>query len=643
MSLILIGCNSESLNTNDSELLISKIIIPKCMPGLENIEDFENAEIYYKTDSSIDIEIEFNKNIKAGDYPLSFLQFGRFNHIEYENNNTNDSNYYYKINQNKLTIYPNNGYPMGIKSLFLPASLESKKSNRLEKDILMIFTPNTRTPIKELEFINNNINRSNKSLLLAKTKNNDRDIAFVNAEVTPLFSTVYLTDISLELYRGENVLIKDGLDNWESEFYNVEIYIPKECTSLYVNDKENIYSEKYSKIVNGYVKKEDLTIIPEPLNNRTTYTVKLLSEHDEPKPFFCVYPESYGGYEIAVNDNISIIEQSDMHQLESASIFMWPNILPGSNYSSTYGDGDGGTYSKYDIQTHMPEYYWNEEEYRNYKKAYDLYIDYMIQTIDLFKVPEELIEYKKALFDRFEERILLQSIWIDWGYNHELESKKWFFEEILNKFNLTNDMKYVELFNKEYCEDETQNFDIKINEFLNMRNNIGEYIQPVLNYVEEKYSNNDLFEDMSEISMDVIITSIISDREIIVLGKDNKEYVLNLNYSNVEDWKENWVLNIKGYQDNTSDSNIITIEQFGDIWINPNISVVGTIESFVSDNELLIINDENKNEYLIKFIDGFNNHKIGHRISVSGFYDEVNKTIETNNNLVRNYSTDMPH
>lgn len=150
-----------------------------------------------------------------------------------------------------------------------------------------------------------------------------------------------------------------------------------------------------------------------------------------------------------------------------------------------------------------------------------------------------------------------------------------------------------------------------------------------------------------DIKINAMIKSIISDKEIVVVGiDDNKEYTVKFNTKNgyYNDWKEGWRVNIKGFYDDVVKNNSIIIKQSKDVSLNPNISVVGTIKSIVSDDELILMNANDKKEYTIRYVNGMNyKFDLEQEIGISGFYNKENGVIETNEYLIRDYSNDLPH
>lgn len=151
-----------------------------------------------------------------------------------------------------------------------------------------------------------------------------------------------------------------------------------------------------------------------------------------------------------------------------------------------------------------------------------------------------------------------------------------------------------------------------------------------------------------DIELEGTIKTIKSDKEIIVIGKDdNKEYTLKFKTKHhlLDEWKEGWVLEFNGFTDDIYIKNSIDIKEPRDIKIKPGIVVNGIVKSIISEKELILIDKNREKEYKINFINGFAPEYIneGHKLCISGFYDNEIKIIETNEYLVRNYSTDIAH
>ncbi len=453
---------------------IVSITIPGFKYGLYNDNDFDNSIINYSSSLDQKIEITFGQDIaENSDYGVYFFQGGRYIPIGMENSESNLNNYFYSIDNNKISIGSiNQTLPPELVILYLPDNLTFVDGSKYESTKELVLSPNKLTTQMKTTWINE-VDRSEKSLIMPKYKGEDK-VFYINDNNIPFLKDIKGTEEWFELMRGESGII---LSDEGTEYYKIRIHILNEdATSMMEDHDSSMEKNPFINEYEGFVSKDFIEFVPEPLNDTTFYAIhrtNSLSEEHEYEAHLIIAPKLVGRNEILISQDLEPIPTDHYHSLESVSLWRIINNVTGSNYWSYYVDKEGRPISKFDPRSHEPEYYWDKDQMESFNIHWNEYKNYMYTEIEDFNVSKEYEEFKTMLFPTlFDNAVKLQDSWIQWGYqaginNEETLDSVWFYHKILDLFNLADSEQYNDLFlNSTFSKNIDEDFDIKIAEFL---------------------------------------------------------------------------------------------------------------------------------------------------------------------------------
>lgn len=470
LCLMLVGCSSAEKVKNDDTILniknkddiltITGINVPEYFPKLINSKDFDDIE--YGVSTSGNIEIMFNEEIVDKDYTLAYLQYANYYGIKSEYDKNKHINFKYSIDKNKLIITPKEGYPeSGVISIYVPNSLESFTGKTIGSDKMFIFAANKLNDDNLYTFENQNIKRDTKSIVQVKRFNDGKKIAFINKD-TLLFNDkdAKLSNIMLE--RGETVAILDD----SSQHYKVEVYFPENYTDeKFKNGTIFAKKEKFSTVT-GYVNKDDVIELSEPMNKEVYYVVMPIIDESNANVHLMIVEPLNEMSEIVVWDIAKKIVKEDLYSAEAAALNRWSSsYLFGGNYSTVYVDEKGSFDYPVDyVERHMPQYQWSQEDYNTYTKAYDMYCNYLLNMLDKYIYPSEISDLKTNLKEHIMNNILLEKTWINWGYENKLKDKDYFFKTIKEKSTESLKEKIIE---QDFAYNNREEFSEQANSIIN--------------------------------------------------------------------------------------------------------------------------------------------------------------------------------
>lgn len=453
---------------DDGKLSITSISLPGQMYGLKNRVEFPNTDIIYLYNSS-DITIELNKPVDPnGKYNFYFFQGGSYVPIVNELYKKKGDYYYYRIEENIIKIYGyENIFPGGFVIIHIPESLTSDVGSKLSQSMKLILSPNELTPHLKLEWVNQ-VDREKSSLVIPINKQTEVKVGYVIKNSIPLLKEDK-EKTYLNLFRGESFYILQE----DRDYYKIVVFLSTGKVKNQMDADSDVYKEPYVERIEGFVKKQDVTTLPKPLNEGTIYAVNhsddYISEEIQPGTHLIVLTPLIGKTEVYLPTDMEPAQPSYFHSLESITLWQWLDMLPGSNYWSSYSDESGNPISKLDESSHHQERSWSKEQYETYLNAREEYSKYLIEKFSSYKVANAYEEYKKSIFpEQIRKRLQLQDIWVDWGYSDRNLDPSWFFEQILTKFNLDKKDrdKFSTLFNSSKTDTEDQ-FNEKLGTFIN--------------------------------------------------------------------------------------------------------------------------------------------------------------------------------
>ena len=229
----------------------------------------------------------------------------------------------YGIVKNKLIITPDESFlTAGVVSIYVPDTIESVNDKILESDKLFILCSNALNENNVDVIINTDIQREEKSLIQLKKKNDNNRVAFINKSFNLLNSADTNDDSGFLPERGENVTILEEL----SDYYKIELKFPNLYThELFNNVKEFEINNDHCSII-GYLSKNYIVELPEPLNDNSFYYVQSIYDHDKANVHVIVCnPISYS-FDFIINENANKIISEDLYLAESYSLYIAANM-----------------------------------------------------------------------------------------------------------------------------------------------------------------------------------------------------------------------------------------------------------------------------------------------------------------------------
>ncbi len=487
-------------NLEGKILKITGISVPSYFAGMANYEDFEN--ISYLTNELNNIEIIFNEEIIDKNYTFAYMQYANYYGIKNEYDEENHIFIKYKVDKNKIIITPKVGYnEAGIISLYIPENLESTSGKRMNNDKMLVFAANILNKNNLYSFENYDLKRDTKSLIQYKRYNDGNRIAFVNKESQFLNDTSATGSLVLE--RGETVSILDEVDS----LYKIEVKFPKKYTKNMFGD--DILFEEHSDYcsVIGYVDKNNLIELPEPLNKTSDYYAMPLYDGYNTNVHLIISEKFIGTHEIVIWDHISEVDKEDLHEAEAAAISRLANNFTfGRKYLTIYVDEKGNYDYPPDYEDrHMPQYKWSETDYNTYTKAYNMYCNYLLDYLEDYIFIDTLADIKDNLKKYIANSMLFERTWIDWGYKNKLEDKGYFFKTI-----------------KENSPEKISNVIVEPKDSYDEIGSYNEDIVTTLNNINKMYDGERIHKRMSKITKKYILSSITG--EIIQIDRENSKF-----------------------------------------------------------------------------------------------------------------------
>lgn len=550
--VLLTGCYSNKINEvngnieSKKPLQLIEVIVPKNFPKPVNLDDIK---IKYSNSESNSIQLIFNKKLNYNnEYILGYFQRNKYYEICSKFNEDKAVFFKYYIQNDRINIDTSlSSYPGELISIYVPNNIEDIYGNKLSHDEILLFSYNKVIDENIYSSVNYLPEREESaSKILIKQKEDNKKIFFLN-ENAQLYSDENKNNTVMNLYRGETVILK----SIEENICNVDIYL----------NIENSDDSNCTNIVNGYVEYSKLTEIPEPLNNDCNYIVCITgnSESGSPVVEFVFINELYGYESMYIEEGVKNIEKEDLHKIESSILFSWPAFLMGESCSTTYSvanDKKQGYVSSYDIEAHIPEYYWDENNYNIYCKAFNMLTDYIINRIKNYNMCEEMKYLNKRIIESCERFRIVEKTWVDWAYEQKLD-KNYFFDEVLNRLNLSeNDIKNMQLIfeniekkdlpileNIYVSKESALSDELFSNKYHEIHNNIlldsevSKYYSELTKLIRSKYSKiESVIEEEPEVSTEEIlvwgeIISVIDDQEdinFVVEDKDGNTYNLRI-------------------------------------------------------------------------------------------------------------------
>ena len=262
--------------------------------------------------------------------------------------------------KNKLIIIPDENFlTAGVISVYLPDTIESADNEFMESDKLFIFCSNALNENNN-PAINTDIQREAKSLIQLKRKNDNNRIAFINKNSNLLNNADDNEDSGFLLERGETVTILEEL----SDYYKIELKFSDSYTSELFNNVKEFKKNKNHFSIIGYLSKNYIVELPEPLNDNTFYYIQSIYDHDKVNVHVIVCnPISYS-FDFIINEDVNKIISEDLYLAESYSLYIAVNM---------YLFGELAINSESDLEDklyHMPEIVWNKLDYNTFCSAY---------------------------------------------------------------------------------------------------------------------------------------------------------------------------------------------------------------------------------------------------------------------------------
>lgn len=468
---------------------MASMIIPGQLYGLMNKEDFPETDILYDI-TRTDIVLKWNEPIRqSDDYPFYFFQGGSYVPVVSESSKRKGDYYYYRIDENQITIYGHQGiFPGGFVYLHIPDELTGKHGSRFAGDQVLLLSPNELTPQSRLEWLNY-VERDQASLVIPMTQASELPVGYVIKNKVPLLNRDK-SESDFLLYRGESFKIMEE----ERQYYKILLYLSAGLTKNSMRMDEATEEAPYVQVKEGYLKKEDVALLPLPLNPGSIYAVNhsedLIAEEAPSGTHLIVLAPLIGKTEVYLPDSLEPAGPEDFYALESVTLWQWLGMLPGSNYWSSYADENGAPVSKLEPGSHTQERLWNEEQYQRYQDARKTYTQFVLSEFEKFMVAEDYRDYKSSIYpQQIQKRIQLQDIWVEWGYNDRNLDPKWFFDRILQRFDFTEDerIRYTKLFHESRTETEQQ-FNDKLGRFIN-------------EYIVDTYTSNRIQQTMDRFAV----------------------------------------------------------------------------------------------------------------------------------------------
>lgn len=525
-SSALVSNNNQNKNINSDSLNITGINVPSYLPNLKNKEEFVNLD--YNIIESNKIEIIFNKDIIDKDYVLGYLQYANYYGIKNEFDKEKHIFFKYTIEKNKLIITPDESFlTAGVVSIYVPNTIESVDNKKIGSNKLFIFSSNALNDNNIILTTNTEIQRETKSLILIKRKNDNSRIAFINKSSSLLNSANDNDDSGFLLERGETVIILEEL----SDYYKIELkfsdlYSPELFNNIKVIEKNNDHCS-----IIGYLSKNYIVEVPEPLNNDSFYAIQSMPDHDKTNVHIIVCnPISYS-FDFIVNDNVNKIISEDLYLAESYSLYIASSMF-------LFGELPiNSTNTLEDKLYHMPELVWNEIDYSTFYSAYEMYYSYFINIINKYKLPIEVESIRNILLKKANNIINSEIAWKDWGYINNLKDKNYYFDTLIIKLSINEqDFMAKNGYNKN---------EVNANDMVNFYNSITEYnnkdfdIDTLVKNAVVKYNINLVQGKIIKISLEENSFDVLDDDRNMLFTFTINDYVKN----NIE-LKENVHVNL---------------------------------------------------------------------------------------------------
>lgn len=497
-----IGTSDE---TEQKSLQLIEVSLPKYFAKPINLDELN---IKYTYNNSNSICLRFNNELKENDeYIFGYFERDSYNEICRELDNDKYTFFNYDINKNRIDICSSlsSGYPGDMVSIYIPCDIEDIYGNKLNNDEILIFSRYKANEDNIYSSTNYILEREMPSKILVKQKNDNKSIYYLN-ENTNLYADESMKDLVMNLYKGETVLLKKADEN----ICNVDIY-------MYDENSENPSNKN---VINGYMESSKLTEVPEPLNDGVSYLFCITSNSESGSPVveFNAINELYGSESMCIEEDVKSVDKEDLYKLECSILFSWPAYLMGNSSFCSYSVSNEykqGYVSRYDIESHIPEYYWEEHNYNTFCKAFNMLTDYIIGRIKTYHMTEGMGHLNERLIESCKRFRVVEQTWVDWAYKEKL-SKNYFFDEILNRLSLTeseiNEMKlkFEEVDNIEptltmesfYVSKESaisdELFGYKYNEIHNnilLDSEVSKCYSDMVNLLRSKYTHYDEYED----------------------------------------------------------------------------------------------------------------------------------------------------
>jgi len=553
--LTITGCERQTNNVISNEpitnevkpLEIERVYTTRLFPDVINKDDYKNINFY---SSSNTIEMKFNQEIMDDNYTLGFIAGGFYYPVKSEFDEANYVFYKYTVEKDKLVIRPLDYYHKfgSFEAIYIPDSIKSVNNTTLSKEHIFLLSMDKEVVSNYVENSNYDLNNEREfySLSIRKYKNDGINLAYVNNMNTLFHSKSGNKTTSFKTFMGENVIIKDEV----KDMYFVNMYI-KMSDEPFVNKEFKMTKDGDYIAIEGYIKKNDLNIVPEPLDGNNCYLMKTSYYNDMAANEFSVelymYYGNYNFQYLKIFNNISNIDKKDLYFLESISLCYWIRGWYSDIFAKSYFRSVSNLNSelpKLDKNAHMPEINWSEDDYKNYMKIYGAYCNCIIDKIRNYKTINEMNGFMGDLLYEINVQLVLQQLWIDWGYKNKLENESYMFEEIFNRLDLSDEQiieiqnifveaqKYTDEQQKEFTaitEEAAKNmlFDNKLYGFSNDFNYVGG-IRQFCNYfgemIQKKYQYGESFDASSYEQMkEDAVVYYEEQKRLAEIGREEEE------------------------------------------------------------------------------------------------------------------------
>jgi len=304
------------------------------------------------------------------------------------------------------------GIAQGLWALRIPAELLSAAGQTLGEDVWAWFSPSYANPFTPLTGIGG-------AVYLPRISGDGKRVAVVVAQSTELRSSADGTSATLlDLPQMSNLFI--GSEQTGGDWLQVTYYqtTDESWAKAKVSSFDELLELPSIEAVSGYVHRDDIAEIPEPLNQGTLFQLFLSYQYSlVDTGLRCsaasTLPNS-GGY----GEPLRVVSQAHIDSMLAsceATAILLSRPIAGHLYGTPCITAGGERVGFLSPQGHLPQVTWSSEEVTLFWECWEHVKTVVLGYTDTLKLPDALSEYQEDVIRAFRRHAAAQEAWMEWG------------------------------------------------------------------------------------------------------------------------------------------------------------------------------------------------------------------------------------